>query len=136
MVPSWSTMPRGAQTPSHHTLGPLRREVTHRSRDPGDDLVERRRAGDAALVDDGPVGIHQRDAEVGAAEVDTEGGGVAHGHPLSLAAALLADHPVGRLDERLGCVEQRVGRFEHVVLHLRDRAQQFGEDALEDRRGR
>ncbi len=61
-------------------LGALRAEVADRAGDLLDDLVERARRRDAALVDDRAVGIDQCDAEVGAAEVDAERRGVTHRH--------------------------------------------------------
>src|SRR5262245_33109807 len=54
--------------------------------------------------------------------------------PTSLLAALLADDAVGRVDQRLGRVEECIGRLEDVIAHLRHRAEQLGDHALDDRR--
>src|SRR6478609_3693666 len=135
MVPSWSTMP-AAPTPSARASGrcgarsrtALAIPATISSSVGG--LATRR---SSTMLPSGSTSATRRlvpprsTPKVGVSPTVTR---------LSLAAALLADHAVGRLDDRLGCVEQRVGRLEYVVLHLRDRTQQLGEDALEDRRGR
>ncbi len=107
-------------------------ERSHHLRDVVDDPVQGLRRRCLPLLDDGAVRIDQRDPHIGATEIHPE---CRHRHGL-LVSPLLAHHTIGRVDERLGCVEQRVGRLEDVIADLGHGTEQLGDDALEDRRCR